>query len=158
MEYRLQLKKILLSALYSSTVSPNRLNHLTMLSHYANKMIAEGERMPCYKVCELLRAVAAVELATSIEEADSVVDVISVEEADSVVDVISVEETDSVVNAISVEKADSDVDAISLEGRASNDDDDDATSDEETSSDEKLVELSDCESREIAAAVVLIDS
>lgn len=101
--------------------------------------------MPCYKVCELLRAVAAVELATSIEEADSVVDVISVEEADSVVDVIS------------VEKADSDVDAISLEGRASNDDDDDdAMSDEETSSDEKLVELSDCESREIAAAVVLV--
>lgn len=102
--------------------------------------------MPCYKVCELLRAVAAVELATSIEEADSVVDIISVETADSVVDVIS------------VEKADSDVDAIPLEGRASNDDDDDATSDEETSSDEKLVELSDCESREIAAAVVLIDS
>lgn len=102
--------------------------------------------MPCYKVCELLRAVAAVELATSIEEADSVVDVISVEEANSVVDVIS------------VEKADSDVDAISLEGRASNDDDDDddATSDEETSSDEKLVETSDCESREIAAAVVLV--
>lgn len=101
--------------------------------------------MPCYKVCELLGAVAAVELATSIEEADSVVDVISVEEADSVVDVIS------------VEKADSDVDAISLEGRASNDDDDDdATSDEETSSDEKLVETSDCESREIAAAVVLV--
>lgn len=30
--------------------------------------------MPCYKVCELLRAVAAVELATSIEEADSVVE------------------------------------------------------------------------------------
>lgn len=91
--------------------------------------------MPCYKVCELLRAVAAVELATSIEEADSVVDVIS------------------------VEKADSEVDAISLEGRASNDDDDDdAMSDEETSSDEKLVKLSDCESREIAAAVVLIDS
>lgn len=90
--------------------------------------------MPCYKVCELLGAVAAVKLATSIEEADSVVDVISVETADS------------------------DVDAISLEGRASNDDDDDATSDEETSSDEKLVELSDCESREIAAAVVLIDS
>lgn len=148
MEYRLQLKKIILSALCSSTVSPNRLNHLTMLSRYANKMIAEGERMLCYKVCELLRAVAAVELATSIEEADSVVDVISVEEADSVVDVIS------------VEKADSDVDAISLEGRASNDDDDDddAMTDEETSSDEKLVELSDCESREIAAAVVLIDS
>lgn len=102
--------------------------------------------MPCYKVCELLRAVAAVELPTSIEEADSVVDVISVEETDSVVDVIS------------VEKADSDVDAISLEGIASNDDDDDATSDEETSSDEKLVELSDCGSREIAAAVVLIGS
>lgn len=101
--------------------------------------------MPCYKVCELLRAVAAVELPTSIEEADSVVDVISVEEVDPVVDVIS------------VEKADSDVDAISLEGRASNDDDD-ATSDEETSSDEKLVEPSDCESREIAAAVVLIGS
>lgn len=145
MEYCLQLKKIILSALYSSTVSPNRLNHLTMLSHYANKMIAEGERMPCYKVCELLRAVAAVELATSIEEADSVVDV------------ISVEETDAVVDAISVERADSDVDAISLEGGASNDDDDDdAMTDEETSSDEKLVELSDCESREIAAAVVLV--
>lgn len=131
-----------------------------MLSHYANKMIAEGERMPCYKGCELLRAVAAVELATSIEEADSVVDVISVETADSVVDVISVEEADSVVDGISVERADSVVDAISLEGRASNDDDDDddAMTDEETSSDEKLVELSDCESREIAAAVVLIDS
>lgn len=56
-----------------------------------------------------------------------------------------------------MEKADSDVDAISLEGRASNDDDD-ATSDEETSSDEKLVEPSDCESREIAAAVVLTGS
>lgn len=130
-----------------------------MLSHYANKMIAEGERMPCYKGCELLRAVAAVELATSIEEADSVVDVISVETADSVVDVISVEEADSVVDGISVERADSVVDAISLEGGASNDDDDDdAMTDEETSSDEKLVELSDCESREIAAAVVLIDS
>lgn len=112
--------------------------------------------MPCYKVCELLRAVAAVELPTSIEEADSVVDVISVETADSVVDAISVEEADSVVDVLSVGKADSDVDAISLGGRAFNDDDDDATSDEETSSDEKLVETSDCESREIAVAVVLV--
>lgn len=65
--------------------------------------------MPCYKVCELLSAVAAVELAISIEEADSVIDVISVNQADPVTD-------------------------------------------------EKLVEFSDCGSREMAAAVVLIGS